>query len=59
MFIIVEKLNKKIAKKNFKLLQKWFDDNPRRRVCNTDYGKVRRAHMKEDFLRFCVDDTKL
>ena len=59
MFVVYQKLSQKEAREVFTQLKEWFANNRRRKVCNTEFGKVRRSHMAEDFLRFCVDGTKL
>lgn len=33
-------------------LRKWFDEHPRRRVCNTDLFKVRRGHIEDDVFKY-------
>lgn len=57
MIIVYKNVSKSVilkeAKSNIPLIEKWFADNPRRRVCYTQfwYGKmanVRRGHVKED-----------
>jgi DNA/RNA endonuclease G (NUC1) len=51
MFALYKKLSQKELKKTAKQIEKWFIDNPTRKVCNTDlYGgtKVRRGHVMED-----------
>ena len=59
MFVVYQKLSQKEAREVFVQLKEWFSTHPKRKVCNTEFGKVRRSHMTEDFLRFCVDGTKL
>lgn len=33
-----------------KQVEEWFLVNPRRKVCHTEYWKVRRGHVLEDIL---------
>jgi hypothetical protein len=32
-------------------IEKWFRNNPRRRVCNSDLFKIRRGYLVEDVLK--------
>ena len=48
MIVIVEKLTREEAEKNIALIEQWFKDNPRRKVCRTDLWKVRRGFVRED-----------
>lgn len=59
MIIVYMLLTQKEAVESFKNLKKWFKNNSKRRVCNTDRGKVRRNHLKEDFLKYCKSGVKL
>lgn len=58
-FIVFDPLNQKEATKTWKGLKQWFADNPRRKVCTTDLGKIRRTFMKEDFLKYCAPNVTL
>jgi hypothetical protein len=59
MLIVFTPLSKRDGQKTYTALKKWFKNNPNRRICVTDLGKVRKSHIKDDLLKFCVDGTKL
>ena len=55
MIIIAKRMSPRTTKSTVKKLEKWFADNPRRRVCNADingfYVKVHKNSIKEDVVR--------
>lgn len=57
--IVFTPLKQKTARTTWKRLQTWFDEHPDRKTCNTSVGKIRRSHMKRDFLKFCEHGIKL
>lgn len=57
MIAIYKKISKKELDKIYNdivpKITKWFEDNPKRRICNSqwvygEYFKIRRKHIKED-----------
>lgn len=58
-FIMYSRLNQKQATKAYKDLTAWFTKNPRRRVCNTEFGKIRKGRLKEDLLMRSQDNVRL
>ncbi len=48
LFVIRRKLTPEEAEETVKLLEQWFKDNPSRRVCRTDWFRVRKGHINED-----------
>jgi hypothetical protein len=51
-FLITKKLTRKEADRAILGITRWFEHNPSRRVCRTDYGwSVRRGHVAEDIDR--------
>ena len=50
--IIFKKLSQKNAQKAIIGINKFFEDNPKRRICRTNlFFKVRRGHVAEDVLK--------
>ena len=58
-FIVMNKMNQKEAQDNYDGIKKWFENNPKRRVCRTDCFKVRRKYIKEDILKHSIADIEL
>lgn len=62
MIIITKRMSKTETKNAVALLTKWFEDNPRRKVCNADlngiFVKVKRNSIKEDVVREIGQDYK-
>ena len=55
-FVIYTKPSKTTLRKLVKEINKWFEDNPRRRVCNTDlleHTKIRKGRVLEDLYAAC------
>lgn len=59
MIIVYTPLSQREATKTYKAIKQWFVDNPKRKVCQTDLLKVRKAHLKEDFLKMCKNGVTL
>lgn len=59
MLVVYSRLEQKYAQKNYDEIKKWFKENPDRKECVTDIGTVRRDHIKEDILSWCVDGVVL
>ena len=57
MFVIYDRLSQLEANVSYQGITKWFKNNPRRKVCKTDYFNVRRGHVKEDLLKHSVKDA--
>lgn len=55
-FYIYTTPSKTLLRKTAKAVEKWFEEHPRRRVCNTDlfeHTKVRRGKVLEDLYVAC------
>lgn len=53
-FIVYDVLDERLAKKNWELIKRWFDNNPDRTTCTTTLGIIHKHKMKEDFIKFCM-----
>jgi hypothetical protein len=49
--IVTEKLTVKEAFESIPKIEEWFKQNPTRKVCQTDYFKVRRGFVGTDILK--------
>ena len=54
-FIVTKKLTIKEALDSIVGIEKWFADNPTRKICQTDVFKVRRGFSATDILKHAVD----
>jgi hypothetical protein len=57
MLITLQQVSRKDVEKEIKGVEAWFVSNPKRKVCRTPQGNVRRGHVREDvdrLLRFRV-----
>ena len=59
MIFVYKRFNQKDAQQNYDGIRKWFEQNPRRKVCRTDVGEIRRSRIKEDLLEHCCKNVKL
>lgn len=50
-FIVFPKLTVKEALENIPAIEKWFKENPTRKVCQTENFKVRRGFTGTDVLK--------
>lgn len=50
-FVVFKKLSLQKTIENMLGIEKWFSENPKRRVCNTDLFKVRRGFIVRDILK--------
>ncbi len=50
-FIVYKKFTLKQAERCIAQLEKWFENNPKRKVCRTDLFEVRRDHVREEILK--------
>lgn len=58
-FVVYKKLDQKVAQETYDGIKKWFEDNPKRKVCRTDIFKVRRGHIAEDILKHSEDGVTI
>ena len=56
--LVYKKFTAEQAKGIVAKLNKWFRDNPKRRVCYTELFKFRRGHIIEDVLFHCEDEVR-
>ena len=49
--IIYKKFTLEEAEKYISQIEKWFKDNPKRKVCQTDLFKVYKGHVREEILK--------
>jgi hypothetical protein len=58
-FVIYARLSQIEANVGYEGITKWFTANPKRRICNCDYFKVRRNHVAEDLLKHSKEGVTL
>ena len=55
MIVVYKRLTARQTKSAVKKLEKWFADNPRRKICNAElngcFVKVRKRSIKEDIVK--------
>ena len=53
-FLIFKKLTQQEAEETISQLEKWFKENPKRKICRTDLFKVRKNHVREDVMEHTI-----
>ena len=58
LFVIQRKLTKDEAEENIKCIEDWFKANPKRKVCKTELGKIRKSHVREEIMEHTEKEIK-
>ncbi len=57
MIIVRRRLTQQDGEDLISRIEEWFKENPRRRVCRTEYFNVRRKHVIEDIMEHTVKEV--
>jgi len=49
--IVFKKFKLEEAIENMKLIEKWFRDNPKRKICKTNLFKIKKGYIVEEILK--------
>ncbi len=58
MIIVRRRLTQQDGEDLISRIEEWFKENPRRRVCRTEYFNVRRKHVIEDIMEHTQKEVK-